>query len=190
MLSSREIKNQFDVQIHSFFTDSFTSEDTFLQGFCCLMLVYILLQGLQDASSLVKSWCCMATWCCMGRVSHVSKKKGHWKWTIKALWWVSVLPRNAIASIFHWRILNQTHVVCSSWLQPLSGLTQYFDVHRTRPVPWLALVGHVGLLPSSFVGVALVSSHDPRAKAPQREKYWISRHKTQEDGPICPLSSF
>lgn len=30
MVSSGEITNQFDVQIHSFFTDSFTSEDIFL----------------------------------------------------------------------------------------------------------------------------------------------------------------
>lgn len=27
------------------------------------------------------------------------KEKEHWKWTIKALWWVSVLPRNAITSL-------------------------------------------------------------------------------------------
>lgn len=103
-----------------------------------------------------------------------------------------MLPRNAIASLFHWRILNQTHVVCSSLLQPLSGLTQYFDVHRTRPVPWLALVGHVGLLPSSFVGVALVSSHDPRALKPLKERSTESpdiKHRRMGPSALCHLSS-
>lgn len=103
-------------------------------------------------------WIVDAVWTYDGVWSDLSacfKVKMILKMNYEALWWVNMLPWNAVSGLFcRFMIISR---YCSQFFTPTISRIAQYSVHWTRSVTWLALIVQVGLLPSPLAVVCLVS---------------------------------